>query len=406
MKQIWSPLCLAVTIAFSSCAKHGTSPNPDACAFAEQPGSSTLTAPPKTGPLMVTYCNSANIADVGYHTLARTGANTFDIGIYFASNINYDVAHSRPLLVFNQQDSLNIIGHPEWIASVHSHGIKLLMSVLGNHQGAGLSNLTSQAMVNDFADQIIAAENKYKFDGVDFDDEYADYGDNNTPQPNDSSFILLLEALRKRQPQQLITVYNYGPAGAALATSLNGVSAGSLIDYAWYPYYGGYSLFNIPGLAASRSGSASYDFQEFAGFTGFGAILASQVQQGGGAYMTFTLDGDRSAQMTEATQVLFNQATVYNASDTGNRWQGVVFYQDDNYAGNATSRLVKGKYSMSALSAYGITDSTASSVYVPKGWTVTIFAGDNFQGQSLTICSSVAAIQQKSGPVIGSMIIH
>ena len=66
--------------------------------------------------------------------------------------------------------------------------------------------------------QLEQVVNTYHLDGIDFDDEYAEYGKNGTPQPNNSSFIWLLQALRNRLGNdKLITFYNIVPAAEIYA---------------------------------------------------------------------------------------------------------------------------------------------------------------------------------------------
>jgi hypothetical protein len=60
----------------------------------------------------------------------------------------------------------------------------------------------------------------------------------------------------------------------------------------------------------------------------------------------------------------------------------VIFYEHVDYGGTASAALAKGNYTRAQLQAAGVTDNWASSVRVPTGWTVTIFAEDNFSGQS------------------------
>ena len=61
---------------------------------------------------------------------------------------------------------------------------------------------------------------------------------------------------------------------------------------------------------------------------------------------------------------------------------GVIFYEHVDYGGAAGAVLAKGNYSRAQLQAAGVPDNWASSVRVPAGWTVTVYAEDNFGGQS------------------------
>lgn len=84
---------------------------------------------------------------------------------------------------------------------------------------------------------------------------YAGYGKNGLPQPNDSSFILLLDELRKLIPTKTISLYNIGPAAAR--SSWNGKKTGDFINYAWNPYYGSYAPPTFAGMTKSQLGPAA-----------------------------------------------------------------------------------------------------------------------------------------------------
>ncbi|MGO4293993.1 hypothetical protein [Chitinophaga sp. RAB17] len=66
---------------------------------------------------------------------------------------------------------------------------------------------------------------------------------------------------------------------------------------------------------------------------------------------------------------------------------GIVFYADINYGGAAGQPLAVGNYTTAQLTALGITNDWASSVKVPSGRTVIMYAGDNFTGTSWTSTS-------------------
>lgn len=63
---------------------------------------------------------------------------------------------------------------------------------------------------------------------------------------------------------------------------------------------------------------------------------------------------------------------------------GVIFYQDANYGGSRGQTLAKGNYTLSQLTAKGVSNDWASSLRVPPGWTVTMYQNDNFTGTSWT----------------------
>ena len=82
------------------------------------------------------------------------------------------------------------------------------------------------------------------------------------------------------------------------------------------------------------------------------------------------------------------QAMINALSGGGTTGTGVVFYQNTNYGGTATSAIPAGSYTLSQLQAYGFVNDWASSVQIPSGWTVVMYSDDNFSGTSWTLTTN------------------
>lgn len=337
-----------------------------------------------SGPKGVCYVevNNNDIRNVGNYTLA-SGQQLFDIAIIFAANINYNTGTQKAELFYNTQVTNVLSNQTTYIRPLQAKGIKVLLSILGNHQGAGITNFPTQQAANDFAQLLANAVNTYGLDGIDFDDEYADYGTNGTGQPNSSSFVYLVTALRTLLPNKIISFYFYGPAASRL--SFNGVTVGSKVNYSWNAIYGTYSVPSVPGLSAANLGPAAIDIQSTS--SGTAASLATQtVSNNYGIYLYYNLpNADSHTYLTSVSNNLYSQATVFNATGTQT---GVNFFQDANYLGTANGTLPKGNYTLSQLQAYGFVNDWASSVKIPAGWTVTMYNDDNFLGTSWVLTSS------------------
>ncbi|GAA4330194.1 hypothetical protein GCM10023149_35240 [Mucilaginibacter gynuensis] len=375
----------AAMLFVAACKKEAV-PNP--AKTAGTPKSTTLRADAigASGPKGVCYVevNNADIRNVGYYKLT-TGQQLFDIAIIFAANINYNTSTQTAELYFNTNVNNVLANRNTYVQPLQSRGIKVLLSILGNHQGAGICNFPSQAAAQAFAQQLANAVNTYGLDGIDFDDEYADYGNNGTGQPNSSSFVYLVTALRSLLPNKIISFYNYGPASSRL--SFNGVTVGSKINYSWNAIYGTYSVPNVPGLSAANLGPAAIDIQATSSSTA--ASLATQtVNNNYGIYLYYNLpNSDVHTYLSSVSAQLYGSGknTVY---DTSTAITGVTFFADVNYAGAGMGALPKGNYTLSQLQAYGFVNDWASSVKIPTGWTVTMYADDNFTGTSWTLTSS------------------
>ncbi|AOX64814.1 MULTISPECIES: endo-beta-N-acetylglucosaminidase H [unclassified Curtobacterium] len=269
----------------------------------------SATSATKSGPTSIAYVevNNDQLANVGRYQLAN-GANAFDVAIIFAANINWN--GSKAVLYNNDKVQATLDAAATQIKPLQAKGIKVSLSILGNHQGAGIANFPTQAAAADFASQVTATVTKYGLDGVDLDDEYSDYGTNGTPQPNQQSIGWLITALRAQMPGKLISFYDIGPASSSLSSSSSTI--GSKLDYAWNPYYGTYSAPSIPGLGKAKLSAAAVDIQNTAQSTA--VSLAQRTKADGyGVFMTYNLpDGDVSSYVSSMTQVLYGQAATYH----------------------------------------------------------------------------------------------
>jgi hypothetical protein len=262
----------------------------------------------KTGPVTVAYIevNDHSMLNAGKYTLANGGAQVIDVAVIFAANINYD--GSNAYLYFNENVQNVLDNVATQVRPLQQKGIKVLLSILGNHQGAGFANFPTRAAADAFAQQLADAVNRYGLDGIDFDDEYAEYGNNGTGQPNDFSFVYLVQALRAKLPDKLITLYDIGPASDRL--TYNGQSIANTFDYAWNPYYGTWSIPSGPSSKSRLSPAA-------VSYTATGSATAAKLAQrtvnaGYGVFLTYNLtEADTSSYMTAFTQQLYGSATVY-----------------------------------------------------------------------------------------------
>ncbi|WP_166679680.1 endo-beta-N-acetylglucosaminidase H [Kribbella pratensis] len=262
----------------------------------------------KTGPVTVAYIevNNYSMLSAGKYTLANGGAQVIDVAVIFAANINYD--GSNAYLFFNDQVTNVLNNVATQVRPLQQKGIKVLLSVLGNHQGAGFANFPNQAAADAFAQQLADAVNQYGLDGIDFDDEYAEYGNNGTGQPNDFSFVYLVQALRAKLPNKLITLYDIGPAADRL--TYNGQSIAETFNYAWNPYYGTWGVPSGPS-EKSRLSPAAVSYTDTSSSTA--ASLAQRtVSEGYGVFLTYNLtESDTSSYMSAFTKKLYGSATVY-----------------------------------------------------------------------------------------------
>ena len=105
----------------------------------------------------------------------------------------------------------------------------------------------------------------------------------------------------------------------------------------------------------------------------------------GNNYRT-TLSASLVSQQVDYFAYMADSRTVTTSSPVlkANNITGVTFYQNINYGGTASQVLPVGNYTTAQLAAKGVPNEWASSVKIPPGRTVIMYADDNFTGQSWT----------------------
>lgn len=266
-------------------------------------------------PLGICYVevNNNNMLNVGSYTLQNTNRQLFDVAIIFAANINYDVSKSRAYISNNNNVTKVLNDVNTYVRPLQQKGIKVLLDILGNHQGAGISNFPNREAARDFARQLAHTVYTYGLDGIDLDDEYAGYGNNGTGQPNSSSFVMLLQELKVAMPDKLITFYYLGPA--TTRQSYNGDAAGNYINYSWNPYYGTYSAPVVPPLNNSKLSAAATWIQnsnpQSTSAATLSALATSTMNDGYGVFMWYDLNGaDNAGYLSTGSNILYNENTL------------------------------------------------------------------------------------------------
>lgn len=184
-------------------------------------------------PKFTTYIETNDINPLNAGEYYFTGTNpqeqVVDHVILFASNIRGTASSVQLYHNPNQTYILNNVN--TLVKPLQDKGIKVLLGLLGDHTGVGFANLTNEniaagdSLLNDFAYQIADCVTTYGLDGVDFDDEYAEYGKiSGTPTPSTTNFGLLIQKVRELLPDKLITVFHYGGYTYFDQTTMNAIS--------------------------------------------------------------------------------------------------------------------------------------------------------------------------------------
>lgn len=178
-----------------------------------------------------------DIRNVGNYVLYPNGeeqADTrrplFDMTVIFSANINWNGIQGKPELYYNESVRRILDNRDVFVKPLQDRGIKVLLSLMPNHQAIGFSNLDitgERSMIKGLARDIQEAVQTYGLDGVMFDDEYANYPETpeaeqpGRPMVQMGSFHFLIKELRDLMPivegqawkdrHNLITLYNTGP---------------------------------------------------------------------------------------------------------------------------------------------------------------------------------------------------
>ena len=180
-------------------------------------------------PKLTTYIetNDINPLNMGEYYFTGTDPKDYvvDHVILFASNIRG--TKTTVELYHNNNQSHILANVNTLVRPLQDKGIKVLLGLLGDHTGIGFANLTS-AQIDSFAQQLADCVATYGLDGVDFDDEYAEYGKiSGTPGQSGTIFSQLVVRLRELMPNKLITAFRFGNAVGFNQDALDA------LDYMW-----------------------------------------------------------------------------------------------------------------------------------------------------------------------------
>ena len=126
--------------------------------------------------LEVNDCNPLNILE---YNLAD-GTPFFDAVILFAANINYDSVNDVVYLHNNANVQALLDESDVYLQPLRKKGIKVYLGLLGNHDAAGLAQLSNWG-AREWAKEVAEAVRAYKLDGVNLDDEYSNSPDTSNP---------------------------------------------------------------------------------------------------------------------------------------------------------------------------------------------------------------------------------
>lgn len=278
--------------------------------------------------------NDVNPLNAGDYLLSN-GEPFADIVELFAANIRSRTVNgvTEPVLYLNDKmtNLMENNGYLTYIKPLQDKGIKVLLTILGDHQGIGFANL-NDTQTTQFAKILAHAVEKYGLDGIGFDDEYADY---NTSLVNGSYGNLIIK-LRNEMPEgKLITVFQYGNIG----TSQINATAGEKIDMV-YSDFGYDTYIRISGVTKDHYAPLAinlgypYSVNQIISY----ASSAGLVKNGGyGGIMFFNLrrtsDQDQTLLFDTIAYELWEESVsvASTPSNAGDRPQDWTFVSGGHY---------------------------------------------------------------------------
>lgn len=179
------------------------------------------------------------------------GVPFFDVVSIFAANINLD-SDGKPYIFCNDQVAYVLANADKIIRPLQQKGIKVHLSILGNHNDAGMRSLNEEG-AKAFAKELKSYIDIYGLDGIDFDDEYSSYAEgkykgtagsvvSSVAECTPENYTKLLKACRKEMPKEdgiAFGIYWYTSSDHP-----KGDEVEDLIDYSVYGAYGSFKEYS------------------------------------------------------------------------------------------------------------------------------------------------------------------
>lgn len=216
------------------------------------------------------------------------GRLLWDAVVLFAANINYDSDTQRPFIKCNPNVQYLLDHNETFLQPLRKRGVKVLLGLLGNHDQAGLAQL-SEIGARDFAAEVAHYCEAYNLDGVNYDDEYSDSPDLSNPAfttPGTAAAARLCYETKKAMPDKLVTVFAYGYMyGTA---TVDGVDADEWIDIAVANY--GSSARPLGNMTKKKCSGLSSEYNLGGGGNLSTSMANSLISNGYGWFMGFAPD--------------------------------------------------------------------------------------------------------------------
>ena len=192
--------------------------------------------------------NNENILNAGEYTMENSKKPFFDIVNVFAANIRLN-KEGKPYVHCNPQVTFVLENADKLIRPLQQKGIKVHLTILGDHTPAGMRSLGDEA-AKDFAKELKSYVDIYGFDGISFDDEWSNYeqvgGHPGLVVPSQEQYSRLIYECRQIMPDKQIVgscckQENGEPSINYPLGDIEGKDVNDLLDYT---VFGNYNLWD------------------------------------------------------------------------------------------------------------------------------------------------------------------
>lgn len=248
-------------------------------------------SPDKKAGFKVVSCMGPQDVDPRLHCeffLKNEKKPLFDIVILFSGNMNYDVNTGRVYLQTDPQMTTVLHNRERYLKPLQDMGIKVVLSVMGNWDPAGVSHL-ERPVAEQFARELQAAAEAFDLDGFFWDDEYTEANPSIpgfTTGSRENASRLIYE-VKRLMPDKLNIVYLWSTISTL--DTVDGVLPGDYVDYVIANYHTGISIESWPG--ADKKQGMPYPYELALGYQGEPSVVKNEDW---GGIMLFSLSERRS----------------------------------------------------------------------------------------------------------------
>lgn len=271
------------------------------------------------------------------YTLKKTGKYLFDAVVLFSSNINYSQKEDVVYLHNNENVEPILLHADKYIKPLKEKGIKVLLSILGNHDCSGICNLGPERS-KAFAQAIADTCAKYNLDGVFFDDEYSNYGTQGTAKgfvqnSYSAASRFIYDVKQAIGPDRWTVIYRWG--GISSLVAVDGHNPGEYLDFVLSNYNVNTDQARFyPGITKAQQGVNSISMNspwsvesnmQFVRKQKYGALLVYNLTPYNSSYAS-----TQKPALDAIAKTLYDDEIVYGTDDYRKDWKTMDWLREPN----------------------------------------------------------------------------